>query len=212
MTYPYILFDWDGCLAKTLDVWLAAYQYAFGLYDIEVPDSEIIRVCFGRKEGPVELGVDDEYEFINHLVEYADRKMKSVSLHESVEDTLNFLYESDATMGLITSSKRELVEPVLERLNIDYFFEALMTQDDVTTLKPDPEVVFEMMGLLSADQKQTIIVGDSPHDVGAGQNAGIATVYYYPESNKKYYSQSVVDDSEADYVIKSIGQLIDIVA
>lgn len=168
MTLEYVLFDWDGCLAKTLDVWLAAYKHVFGLYDLEISDTDIINICFGRKEGPIELGVPDIAEFTDRLVEYAERNMKQVSLHENADETLNFLFTDGATLGLLTSSKRSLVEPVLQRLSLDYYFQEVLTQDEVAKLKPDPEVVYALMDVLQADPEKTVIGSYGwPYFVGA---------------------------------------------
>lgn len=51
-TYTYILLDWDGCLAKTLDLWLEVYQQTFAEYNIFPEDKAIIQQVFGDWNGP----------------------------------------------------------------------------------------------------------------------------------------------------------------
>ena len=42
--YKYILLDWDGNLAKTLDVWLVAIRTFLLNNDIRLPDIEILNI------------------------------------------------------------------------------------------------------------------------------------------------------------------------
>jgi len=58
-TYNTILFDWDGCLAKTLNIWLAAYKTVFAEYGLK-PDTEtIMHTVFEDWNGSKKLGITD---------------------------------------------------------------------------------------------------------------------------------------------------------
>lgn len=46
-SYNFVLFDWDGCIAKTLDVWPTAQVESFKQYGIDVTFDEAIRSCRG---------------------------------------------------------------------------------------------------------------------------------------------------------------------
>lgn len=59
-TYHHILLDWDGSLAKTLDIWLFAIRTPLENRGIHISDKQIAVQCFGRStEGYAKLGITD---------------------------------------------------------------------------------------------------------------------------------------------------------
>lgn len=46
-TYSYILLDWDGCIAQTLELWPTAQVESFRQYGIHVTFDEAIKSCRG---------------------------------------------------------------------------------------------------------------------------------------------------------------------
>ncbi len=47
--YSTILFDFDGTLTSSLELWLQAFHYAFAKFDIKLADQVIIERCFYRE-------------------------------------------------------------------------------------------------------------------------------------------------------------------
>ncbi|MDX2776616.1 hypothetical protein PV379_04600 [Streptomyces caniscabiei] len=70
--YHYILLDWDGNLAKTLDIWLVATRKPLESRGIHISDKQIAIQCFGRPiEGYAELGITDVDTAITEMDEVA---------------------------------------------------------------------------------------------------------------------------------------------
>jgi beta-phosphoglucomutase-like phosphatase (HAD superfamily) len=65
--YNYILLDWDGCLAKTLDIWLQAYKDTFAEYGVYPDEKYITHEVFVNWDGMTKL-VPDKEEYIKKLV------------------------------------------------------------------------------------------------------------------------------------------------
>ncbi len=56
-TYNYLLFDWDGCLAQTLEVWRDSYVSIFAEYDLHPTKKQITTEVFGDWDGPLNIGL-----------------------------------------------------------------------------------------------------------------------------------------------------------
>ena len=56
---------------------------------------------------------------------------------------------------------------------IDQYFDAIATVDDVTNPKPNPEILFLIMDRLGIKKNQVIFVGDSSHDLEAASRIGM---------------------------------------
>jgi len=105
MKYKYILFDWDGCLAKTLDVWLASYKQVLKQLGINKKNKNITAV-FGDWQGGRKLGAPDNDEFFNKVDNLVKSKMLKVDLHKDVRNVIKQLKGSDYTLAILSSSLR----------------------------------------------------------------------------------------------------------
>ena len=51
----------------------------------------------------------------------------------------------------------------------------VVTAEDVDNAKPHPEPVERALSLLDSEPRDTVFIGDSPHDLASGQAAGVST-------------------------------------
>lgn len=68
------------------------------------------------------------------------------------------------------------IDFVLDNLNVRHFFQAIVSADDVTTSKPDPETFANCAKLLGIPPDRCIVFEDAPKGVEAAQNAGMKAV------------------------------------
>lgn len=59
---------------------------------------------------------------------------------------------------------------------MEHLFDAIITGDDVTHPKPDPEGVFIALDLLDASPQEAMFTGDSDADIQTGIQANVLTV------------------------------------
>jgi len=209
--YQYILFDWDGCLAKTLDIWLEAYKVTFAEYDLFPNDKEITQTVFGDWEGPAKLGVQDTDEFFEKLLERVNAEMPTVQLYNNAFAVVESLKNEGKQLALITTSARETIQKPLENSQLESFFDTIITAEDVTNHKPDPEPVDKAISLLGGTKEQAIIIGDSKSDLGAAQNATIDSILYYPPHNEIFYDLNMLKSYQPMYIVNDLSEILKIV-
>lgn len=209
-SYKYILFDWDGCLAKTLNIWFNSSKDLLTKNSIKFVDDQITK-GFGDWEFAKKLGVSDNDAFNKELVSVVNEKLKSVELYDGVTKILKNLVTRNKKLALVTTGIKECVIPALQKYDLFNLFDFVLTAENVKKHKPDPEVVYKAMELLGADRDETLIIGDGPKDIAAGKAAGITTVSFYPKDNERYYSESDIKSYGADFVINDLLELIKIV-
>lgn len=182
-----ILFDWDGTLAKTLEVWLQTFKEAFAAVGLHPSDTEISS-RFGNWQAHVELGVkpEDEKIYQDHLEVVYDR-LNNVPLYEGARQILEQLKSSGYRLGLVSTSNRRMIDTALAVNQLDELFNAIVAAEDTVNHKPDPEPLFMAVGQLETLPENTIFVGDSDKDTGAATNAGIDLLLFTPENHKIYY-------------------------
>ncbi len=206
-----IFFDWDGCLADTLGLWTAEYRQALARRGIEADQAEICRELFTRWAGPSCFGVEDGDAFSEEIRRGLEAVAGRTELNEGAADTLKKLKSLGLTVGILTTSRRNFVQPVLHRHRLDRIVDILLTIEDVGNYKPHPEIVEKALSVLSVARDEALLVGDSSVDIEAGRGAGVATVLYFPEHNKPFYRLDPPADSQPDFVIRGFPELFEIV-
>jgi len=210
--YRYILLDWDGNLAKTLDVWLEACRIPLEKRGLKLSDTEIA-ASFGLFEEQVKKwGFADEVDAIaNEADEIAAKKLPHVELYPDALEVLGRLKESGKLTAVVTTSMHSQVKDALNSHNMLRLFDAIVAWDDTTAHKPNAEPLEKALEKLGGNKEQAIMVGDTEKDILAGQNAGVDTVLFYPAEHTKFYSYDKLVSHKPTYVIDDFRKLIDIV-
>lgn len=209
-SYTHLFFDWDGCLANTLGVWLEAYKDAFEHFNVK-PTEKQIAIIFGSLHAIKEFGVEDVHAFNDYLVSRVPVKMDHVQLNDQVKETVLELRAKGKKMTIITSSKKGFIEHILKHNGIDQCFDFIVDRFDVKELKPDPEGIQIALKKFGASQEDALMIGDSDKDIGAGENAGIDTLLYYPAHNKILHADEYIETLKPTYTIAAFRELINIV-
>jgi len=112
-----------------------------------------------------------------------------------------FLYESGYKLGVASSSERENVCCVLERLNISQYFSTIVTNGDVTRCKPSPDIYCLAAKLLKVEPGQCVAIEDSIAGVASARAAGMRVIWYTSECTvHEDRAVSVVNNLSVDSV------------
>src|SRR5579884_3161882 len=100
-TYSYILLDWDGNIAKTLDIWLEAIRASLLRRNIKKSDLQIA-LSFGLIEEYMrDWGVKDIDIAMNEAHAFARQRLPFVELYPEALQVLEKLYEMGKHLALI---------------------------------------------------------------------------------------------------------------
>ncbi|HUR61065.1 MAG TPA: HAD family hydrolase [Candidatus Thermoplasmatota archaeon] len=103
---------------------------------------------------------------------YSESGWVTVGLHEGAMPLVQRLRAAGHPQAIVTSKGQQESEILLEDLGIAGLFDAVVGDDDVRPLKPDPAPVLEACRLLGCEPARAAMVGDTRFDVGAGKAAG----------------------------------------
>jgi pyrophosphatase PpaX len=174
------IFDFDGTIADTLPVCFYAFQSVFKEFDQKDLTPEEIMNMFG----PSETGIIREnlnHHNIDEAIElyyskYEEKHEELVYNSEVVHEFLSLLLRDGYRLGIVTGKARKSLELSLKKLNLNDYFEVIITGDDVECPKPHPEGVLKAIRMLGVNKDDAVFVGDSDADIAAGKAAGIVTI------------------------------------
>jgi pyrophosphatase PpaX len=210
-----VLFDLDGTLIDSEELILASFRHTLRTHRDAVPPDEVFRVTIGQ---PLVVQFrswardDEELDaMIRTYVEHNRARHDSmVRPFPGVDPVLERLRREGVRLGIVTSKRGQIAERGLRRCGIpSEWFAAIVTSDDVTRYKPDPEpVTLALARMGETDPGRTIFVGDSTHDMKAGRAAGTRTAaaLWGP------YSRAQLEPTSPDYWLpapSSIWEILD---
>jgi HAD superfamily hydrolase (TIGR01509 family) len=207
-----LLFDFDGTLGVTLPSWTEAFGAALNERGIHPSEKDLIEYCFHSCTDQVirNHGIEDSTRFKEEVWASVVERMRTVAHYPMLPETLDALREDGFRLAVVTNSRRQAVEPVLRRWNLHDHFEAVITINDVSHGKPDPEMIHHALNRLNLSPSHTYIMGDSRADVNAGKRAGIRTIGFSPEENRKYMAFDLLRDLKPCPMIHSYADLWDV--
>lgn len=173
-----IIFDFDGTLAETNTLILKSmgktFMELFGTYT-----DEQLMDCIGPP-----LIVTGRKLYPENPQHFADTYRKyQLELHDlmitaypGVIEMLDKLHGMDLKLAIVTSKKRDMFLKGLRKLEMEKYFDVLVTEDDVTNHKPDPEPMNLVLSGMGLTADTCIMVGDNYHDILAARAVGMKSV------------------------------------
>lgn len=123
---------------------------------------------------------------------------------EGAHTLLTSLQKHNYRLALASSSDRSIIGVTLEKLDMVDCFPIIVSGDQVTHAKPDPEIFLEAAKKLSIPPNSCVVIEDSMNGVLAAKAAGMQCIAIITEFTKH------LDLSKADVVVESL-QKIDVV-
>jgi beta-phosphoglucomutase len=200
------IFDLDGVIVNTVPLHFKAWQGMFSEYgkkfsfeDYKEKVDGIPRID-GAKAILTDLNEDELRKAADkkqgYFIEYLNSE--NTPVYNTTVDLIKAIKKEKIKRGVISSSKNCL--PILKKVNLVRLFDVIITGNDVTKGKPDPQVFFMAAERLSAEPGECFVFEDAVLGVEAAKRAGMRCVgidrYGKPERLKK-----------ADLVVSDLGEV-----
>jgi len=171
-----IIFDMDGVLIDAKDWHYEALNRALGLFGMEISRYDHLVTYDGLPtkkklemlslERGLPLGLHD---FINRMkqqytMEYVFSKCRPLFQHEFA---LAKLRKEGYLLGVCSNSIRRTVETMMEKAGIKEYFDVLLSNEEVTNPKPDPEMYDMAIKKIKLKPQECLIIEDNENGVRA---------------------------------------------
>ena len=181
MTLSTFLFDLDGTIIDSIELILGSMRHAFAKCRGVAPsDAEWLTGIGTPLRTMFQLYVVDEKEIDRLIAAYREHQLANhdrlIRCYDEVAETLSILAERGHPMAVVTSKSDALALRGLEHAGILRFFETVVGLDSCTRHKPHPEPVLTALDRLGYQPSEAAFVGDSVHDVEAGNAARVLSI------------------------------------
>ena len=181
----------DGVLIDAKDWHYEALNKALGLFGIEISRYDHLHTFDGLPT-KVKLQMLSEsyylpeqlHSFINEMkqqytVDIIYQKCHPMFNHEYA---LSKLHNEGYRIAVCSNSIRNTIQLMMDKASLTPYLDLIVSNEDVTNAKPDPEMYLTAMGKFGFKPEECIVVEDNPNGIQAGIASGasvleVATVY-----------------------------------
>lgn len=200
------IFDLDGVIVNTVPLHFKAWQRMFKEYGKDFTFEDYKKKVDGipRTNGARAILTDlDENELQkasdkkqNYFLEYL--KSERIPVYNTTVDLIKNFKKAGLKIAVISSSKNCL--DMLKRVNLVDLFDVIVTGNDITKGKPDPQIFFMAARKMSISPEECVVFEDALLGVEAAKRAGMKCVgvdrYNKPDFLEK-----------ADLIVSDLGKV-----
>jgi phosphoglycolate phosphatase len=173
-----VVFDWDGTLMDSITSIVECTQATLDELSLPRADDSAIRgaIGLGLREMVESFAPDCEEETFRQIVETYRRLWfgaysSQTRLFSDVTETLDSLQGSGYLLAVATAKSRRGLDRDLRVTGLEEVFQATRTQDESRS-KPHPQMILDILDALGVDPCQTLMIGDTAHDLEMAHSAG----------------------------------------
>lgn len=179
-----VIFDMDGVLVNSNPYHLAKWIDFLDRHQIRYKEEELPELILGKRNDTA----------FGHFLGPNLTREESKRLSEEIEETFRRVFKPHARplpgldnlikechaagipMAVASSAVRANIEFVVDALGYRSYFRTMVSGDEVTHAKPDPEIYLKAAEHLGIDPAQAVAFEDSYVGIGAVKNAGMKCV------------------------------------
>ena len=206
--YTLFLFDMDGTLVKfKLD-----FEHLKRVTRKILEDNGISLEIKGSliealKELRSEFAIENDYkDFVKRIediiVQHELEASEKAEVFPDSIDLLNLLKSKGKSIGIITRNSKAASMKTLEISGLMKYMDVIVTREDVTKVKPDPEHVEVAIKYLEKKAGDTVVIGDHKYDILSGKRAGCYTIGILSGVSSEELLK------EADLIVSSLDEII----
>jgi len=174
-----VVFDWDGTLCDSTVIIAEAIQNACRDLGEPVPDTRSAQFVIGlgladamRTVAPG-LPVHRHSELAAHYRQHYLAREDDIPLFPGAAELLEELDASGYLLAVATGKTRAGLNRVLAKNGLATRFHATRCADEGFP-KPHPDMLLHLMERLAVAPGETLMIGDTTHDLELARNAGVA--------------------------------------
>ncbi len=179
-----LVFDFDGLMVDTeapaLESWVEIYKdygcdFPVALWSLNLGGS-------GKEFDACAYLIEQIGQSLDSSIIRARRWKRKLELVEGqpllpgVNAYIIAAKELGLRLGVASSNTHEWVAGHLERLGVLNLFDTIVTANDVTHVKPDPEIYLTAVARLEVEPEQAVALEDAPNGLLAASRAGLFCV------------------------------------
>ena len=218
MNIKAVLFDMDGLMFDTENLWIKACVEIAKTENIGNITAEFVKSCIGANQSvidkkfastilgnvPLDKYRQAQYDYINSYCQNNGTPVKP-----GLQELISYLKKQNIKIALVSGSKKHSIMHYIKccKFLSSSDFNIILSCDDIKQSKPNPEGFLTACNCLNVLPSECMVLEDSLRGVEAGFNAGCITVMV-PD----LIQPTLQAKKQANYICKDLYQVNDLIA
>lgn len=208
------IFDMDGVIVNNHHYHVTAWKEFCALKNIPFNEQEFRAKYFGKNNQDILKGLlnkeisEEDVILLGEAKETLYREIYTPHIKpvEGLIEFLTILKDSGKRLAVATSARKTNLNFVLESLQIEPYFDALVDASMVQRSKPDPEIFLKAAYLLGVEPQDCVVFEDSVSGINAAKAAGMRVVALLTTHNRgelpdaSLFVKDFTDESLPDFL------------
>ncbi len=212
MSLKAVIFDLDGTLIDSMDVWLQVDMEFLKKRNIPVPEDLFSDLEEGNSLLELAKYFKTKFSLTESLEEITTEWTEMVKVHyeeliplkPGVKELLDYLKANNLKIGVGTSNSKHLTEIVLKANSVYDYFSTIVAGCTEIKGKPFPDIFLEVANNLQIPPENCLVIEDTLVGIKAAVNAGM-TAYAVYDSHSINDLPLIIE--EADYYTESYERI-----
>ena len=178
------LFDWDGVVIDSSRQHEESWEMLAAEIGKPLPPDHFVR-GFGMKNQVIipqilkwtnDPGEIDRYSLRKEFLYRQIIREHGIQPLPGVVELLELLGQQGVPCSVASSTHRENIETIFDAMGLRGYFRAVVTSEDVSHGKPDPEVFLKSAAMIGRDPRNCVVFEDAHVGIAAGRDAGAKVI------------------------------------
>lgn len=214
-----VIFDFDGVIVDTEPLHYKAFQQILTPYGLGFSWKQYIKIYMGFDDRDAfvqvfntkgkQLSHDELTQLIAAKADIFQNVIRGgVTPYPGVIDLIRKLHRAKIPLAICSGALQSDIMPILEMLKISDCFDIVVSADEVSKSKPDPESYSLAFERLSANLTMSVLqpaltlaIEDTPAGISSASDAGLQVI-----AVTNSYHQNCLSD--ATFIVETLEQLL----
>ncbi len=196
-----VIYDMDGVLVDSEPYWRIAMVDRFNEAGIPFTEEDcmkttgmrldhVIKHWYKIRPSKTTTAKQLEINVVDHLCDLLKKNAKPMP---GVMKSLEFFRKQSIKIGLATSSSVKIINTIIDKLEIDFYFDAVQSAERLKYGKPHPEVFLKCAEKLEVDHTHCVVIEDSVNGMISAKAAQMKVIVVPEPHNFNNIKYSVAD-------------------
>ncbi len=174
------LFDLNGTMIDDMDYHVRSWHRILNSLGAGITKEQAKAECYGKNHELIERifpgrfsGEEKDRMSVEKEKQYQEEYRPSLALIPGLMEFLIEAKKNNIKMAIGSAAIMFNIDFVLDGLDIRHYFDVIVSADDVSRSKPDPETYLKCASLLGIDPQDCLVFEDVPKGVESAYNAGM---------------------------------------
>lgn len=177
------LFDLNGTMIDDMPYHIKAWHSILNDLGASISEEETMHQCYGKNDEllervfPARFSKAEKDEItVKKEAAYKQAYLPHLKLIDGLDSFLQQAKERNIKMAIGSAAIMSNIDFVLDNLNIRYYFDAIISADDVALSKPNAETYLKCAEALDVLPNECIVFEDVPKGVESAANANMKAI------------------------------------